>query len=253
MIARARGACFGILVAGTLPLGAAAQVVVKPPQISADPVASRVGRGSVGGKPAWVVQGVPDTVWVLAEAAAAADGDLAKELLLEAETHARASLLDHEDDVGRRFALAAVLGLRSNREGGRTKIRAASQLQDELDVILELDAEHARARHLLGRLHAGVRRMNRVTRWVATNLLGGDRLKKATWEEAERNLFFAEQRVPYVSDHHLQLANLYRDTDRRELAIAEAEHVLDLPAESPMAAAVLEEAHELIQKLGRGR
>lgn len=92
--------------------------------------------------------------------------------------------------------------------------------------------------------------MNRITRWVATNLLGGDALKAATWEEAERHLAFAEERIPEVAEHHLQLANLYRDTDRRDLALVEVEHVLGLPATTPMEIDTREEALELKERLG---
>lgn len=202
-------------------------------------------------RPVWAVEGVPDTVWILVEAeAAATDGDRGKEILKEAEAHAREAVTEAPEEVGRRFALAVVLGLRADREGGRTKVRAASQLHEELETILAMDPEHARARHLLGRLHAGVLRMNRVTRWVATNLLGGDALKAATWEEAERNLRFAAEQVPEVGEHHLQLANLYRDTERSDLALEEIEHVLALPAETPLAEATRAEALELREKLG---
>ena len=203
-------------------------------------------------RPAWVVDGVPDTVWILVEASMGTDDDdWAKELLKTAEVQARKEIEGHEGDVARRFALAVVLGLRANREGGRTKVHAASELHKELVVILELDPNHARARHMLGRLHAGVRRMNRVTRWIATRLLGGGELKKATWEEAERSLAFAEQHAPEVSDHHLQLGNLYRDTDRTDLALAELEHVLSMPAASALERAVLDEALEVKAKLER--
>lgn len=202
-------------------------------------------------RPIWAVDGVPDTVWILVEAEAASqDRDRGKELLKEAESHARAAVEGHEEDVGRRFALAVVLGLRADREGGRTKVRTASELNRELDAILELDTEHARARHILGRLHAGVLRMNGITRWLATNLLGGAELKKATWEEAERNLLFAEERVPDVAEHHLQLARLYLDTDRDSLAREEIEHVLTLPADSPMARNARAEALELRERTG---
>ncbi len=61
-------------------------------------------------RPAWVVDGVPNTVWLLVEASRATDDDgEMKDLLKGAETHARASAEGHEDDVGRRFALAVVL------------------------------------------------------------------------------------------------------------------------------------------------
>jgi hypothetical protein len=202
-------------------------------------------------RPAWVVDGVPDTVWTLVEAAVAAGrDDRTKDLLKEAEAQARSAVEGHEDDVGLRFALAVVLGLRANIEGGRTKVGAASELHKELQAILVLDPDHARARHMLGRLHAGVLRMNSVTRWLATNLLGGGELKKATWAEAERNLAFAEREVPEVADHHLQLANLYRDTQRPELASAEVDHVLAMPIRSAMDQAAHDEALELKRRLG---
>ncbi len=205
-------------------------------------------------RPAWAVEGVPDTVRALVEVATAeADGDRAKKLLREAEVRAREASDAEPDDVGRRFALAVVLGLRANLEGGKTKVRAADELHRQLVRILEQDPEHARARHMLGRLHAGVCRMSSVVRWVATKLLGGDALRDASWEEAERNLAFAEQRAPEVPDHHLQLANLYRDTHRPELALVEIEHVLALPVTSAMDQAVREEALEQRRKLEEGK
>jgi len=197
-----------------------------------------------------VEAGEPDSVWVLMNASAR---DLPegrrKELLREAETLARAALEGHEADTDRRYALAVVLGLRATIEGGRTKVRVASALSTELEAILAADPNHAGARHLLGRLHAGVRRMNRVTRWIATNLLGGDELKRATWEAAEENLLFAERSAPSVSDHHLQLALLYRDTGRQELAVVELEHVMETQASTAMEMGVQREATEVWSEL----
>ena len=202
-------------------------------------------------RPAWVVEGVPDSIWMAVEAAIAAkDKDKTRDLLKDAEVEARAAVQGHEGEVGRRFALAVVLGLRADREGGKTKIAIASELKKELDATLALDPDHGRARHMRGRLTAGVLRMSRVTRWIATSVLGGGELKKATWPEAERDLAFAEITVPEVSDHHLQLGNLYRDTKRPELALLEAEHALALPRRTALERAVYDEALKLKQKLG---
>lgn len=202
-------------------------------------------------RPAWAVEGMPDTVRALVEASAAArDDGRAKRLLREAETEARRAVAGDSSDVARRFALAVVLGLRADREGGKTKVRAAAALHEELRAILGREPEHARARHMLGRLHAGVRRMNGVVRWIATRLLGGDVLADASWEEAELHLGFAERHAPEVADHHLQLANLYRDTGRPDLALEEVRHVLALPAGSAMERAVRAEAVELRRELG---
>ncbi len=218
-----RGALSGLLIAGAVATGVGAQV---------NDAAGQPGRME---KPAWVVGDVPDTVWILMETAVATpDEERMKELLLEAEDHARTAVVGNEDNVGRRFALAAVLGMRADREGGRTKVKAAAALHDELKVVLELDSEHAQAHYMMGRLHAGVRRMNGVVRWLATNLLGGDTLKQASWEEAERHLTFAAANAPEVPDHHLQLARVYRDTGRPEMALPVLDHVLSMDVTSPM-------------------
>ena len=91
--------------------------------------------------------------------------------------------------------------------------------------------------------------MNPITRGLATSILGGAELKKATWQQAESDLLFAEVHVPGVSDHHMQLANLYRDTKRPELARTEVEHVLAMPFHSTMETAVHDEALRLQKKL----
>ncbi len=207
-------------------------------------------------RPTWVVDGVPDSVWMLVEASWTTDDkDRRKEILKQAETHARAASEGHSDDMGRRFALAVVLASLADIEGGRTKVHTAVEFHREVEAILELDPQHARARHLLGRLYAGVRRSNWITRWIATNLLGGGALKKATWQAAEEHLSFAEQQAPEVSGHHLQLAALYEDTDRLELALQELEHVFPWPVVSPIERVVWDEALEVKeeweQKLAR--
>jgi hypothetical protein len=215
----------------TIAAGMAVALALVAGQVAAQ---ATEGQGRMA-RPAWVVGDVPDTVWILMEnAVASEDEDRMKRLLVEAEGHAREAVVGHDDNVGRRFALAAVLGMRADREGGRTKVRAAAALHEELQVVLELDPDHAQAHYMMGRLHAGVRRMNGITRWLATNLLGGATLKQASWEEAERHLSFAEDRAPEVPDHHLQLARVYRDTGRPELALPELDHVLDMHVTSPM-------------------
>ncbi|MDH3272285.1 MAG: hypothetical protein OEN56_13175, partial [Gemmatimonadota bacterium] len=144
---------------------------------------TRLSTGEAVTVPEWVEPGMTPSVWRLAEAARAAknagDDGLEKCLLVEAEREARAALSEEEASTPRRFALAIVLGMRAEVEGGRTKVRAASELYEELVVILTAEPGHARARHMLGRLHAGVKRMGGVTRWLATNLLGGAVLKTA--------------------------------------------------------------------------
>lgn len=190
-----------------------------------------------------------DSIWALVDAAVEADDDRRKEILQEVEASVRAALAEDEASIDRRYALAVVLGARANTEGGQSKVQAAAELHAQLVAILEVDPGHVGARHLLGRLHAGVRRMSGVTRWIATNLLGGGELKRATWAAAEENLAYAEARAPEVLDHHLQLALLYRDTDRPELAAEEIAHVMRLKAFTAMDMAVHAEASRVWAEL----
>jgi hypothetical protein len=209
--------------------------------------------GSGQERPDWAAETVPDTIVSLVERAIdTADGDLHKDLLRDAERHARDAVTSGgERDVGRRYALAVVLGLRANAEGGRSKVQAAAALSEELEVILAIDPDHVGARHMLGRLHAGIRRMNGVVRWLATNMLGGDELSRAKWETAEENLAYAEEHAPQVADHHLQLALLYRDTGRPELANDEVAHVLQIEPRNALEQAVRVEAMRVRSGLGQ--
>jgi hypothetical protein len=183
-----------------------------------------------------------DSIWLWVDTVVNAEEKERKEILRDLEARVRADLATDESSVDLRYALAVVLAARANTEGGQAKVRAASELYEQVVVILHAEPGHVGARHLLGRLHAAVRRMGGMTRWIATNLLGGGTLKAATWESAEVNLAYAEAQAPEVPDHHLQLALLYRDTGRPELAEAELQHVMALEASSARDVAAREEA-----------
>jgi len=124
--------------------------------------------------------------------------------------------------------LAAVLGARATLEGGRARIRAARELHAQVDRVLALDPEHAGAHHILGRLHAGVMRLDRLTRFLATRLLGGGALAGASWEAALEHLALAELREPCRPEHHLELARLHLDLSRLDDALSEVGHALEL-------------------------
>ena len=212
--------------------------------------AAILAASSSGQRPEWATEAVPDTVVALVERAADTNGDTRKRLLREAERHAREALAEG-DDIGLRYALAVILGLRANAEGGRTKVQLAAALSEQLEVILSAEPDHIGARHMLGRLHAGIRRMGRVNRWLARNVMGGGELADATWEEAEQNLVYAEEQAPWVADHHLQLALLYRDTGRPALAAEEISHALAIEPRNALEQAVREEALRVRSDIGQ--
>jgi hypothetical protein len=170
-------------------------------------------------------------------------------LLSAADTVAREAVDKDPGSVERRYALAVVLGLEADREGGRAKVRAAAALYDQLKALLVMDPSHVGAHHLMGRLQAGVMRMDRVTRWLATHLLGGGILKGASWEAAEQNLAYAVAEAPAVPDYGYELAHLYEDTGRPGMALAEARRVLALDPSAALEPTVHAKAAALVTRL----
>lgn len=170
-------------------------------------------------------------------------------LLAAADTVARQAVDENPGSVARRYALAVVLALKADREGGRAKVRAAAALYDQLQAILAMDPEHVGAHHLLGRLQAGVMRMDRVTRWLATHLLGGSILKGASWAAAEQNLTYAVEEAPTVPDYGYELAHLYEDTGRPGMALEEARRVLAMDPSAAMEPTVHAKAAALVKRL----
>ena len=68
--------------------------------------------------------------------------------------------------------------------------------------------------------HAAVMRLNRVLRFLARSLLGGDALNEASWEKAEYHLGRAAALAPGDAVNHLELGMAYRDLKRRDEARA---------------------------------
>jgi tetratricopeptide (TPR) repeat protein len=186
----------------------------------------------------------------LTRAASAREAAYTPDCFLDAaETLARAALAQDSGSVARHYALAVVLGLRADREGGRTKVRAASDLYEQLTAILQMDPGHVGAHHMLGRLQAGVMRMNAATRWIATRLLGGAALRGANWADAEHNLAFAVAAAPDIPDYHYELAHLYEDTGRPELALQQARRVLAMGPSTAIEDNVDAKAEALVRRL----
>jgi len=209
------------------------------------------GPSAVAG-PAWDDPGAQETLRRLSDAFAAKPrGDQAKCVLASVEQTALQAVAAHPEIVEDRYALAVVLGLRADHEGGTSKVRAASRMYDQLRRILALTPDHVGAHHLLGRLQAGVMRMNRVTRWIATNILGGGVLRGASWDEAERNLAFAIRGAPSIPDYHYELARLYEDTGRVQLALQEAQLVLAMDPSKAIEAVVPAKAAALVARMQR--
>lgn len=192
-----------------------------------------------------------DRMAAVFDALALDDRDETKRLLRVAEEEARLQAEAEPDDLGIQYGYAVALGARSHVEGGRTKVTVSRRLHEQLGRVLEMAPDHAGALHLMGRLHAGVMRTDRITRFIATRLLGGGTLSQASWEEAQRLLEGAEREDPCVPDHHYELGRLYAERGRPERARDEMLHVLELESTNARERQVLDKARSLLERLER--
>jgi hypothetical protein len=115
------------------------------------------------------------------------------------------------------------MGARLDHQSGTDKMSGAEELQGQAERVLALEPEHPGASYMLGKLHASVRRLGGVKRFLATTLFGGGALKGASWEEARSLLEQSVRGDPCVPEHHFELARVYAHDENvqgweRELA-----------------------------------
>ena len=178
------------------------------------------------------------------------DGDDAKADFTRAVELGREWVSEAADDADAHYMLSVALGYLLEHHGIRTKFRLAAEVRSEAERALELDPDHAGAHHVLGRLHAGAMRLNRIARVVAREILGAKVLEGASWERAEAHFSEARRVEPWNPRHTMELGALYLDTGQPELArqvLAEASTRVPREASDSMAVA---RARTLLASLG---
>lgn len=181
--------------------------------------------------------------------AAAMEGNLARALLAAFQDSIADQVRDRPDDVELNYLLAAVIGTRAEVESGRNKVRLAKALHAQIQVVLTLDPGHAGAQHLLGRLHGAVLRMDWLTRFIATRLMGASELAGASWDQAQSLLEAGVTGEPCMADHHWELARLYADRGEWDLARDRIRQLFLLDPSSTRDLLVIEMATELLREL----
>ena len=129
-------------------------------------------------------------------------------LLVEAVEAARAAVALDSMDVEASYWLAASLGLLSDYAGVRAKISLAREAHEEVLRTLTLDPSHGGGHHILGRLHAGARRLSWASRVVARGFGLGAILAEASWQSAEYHMRVAVEEDPGQLVHHYELGKL---------------------------------------------
>lgn len=169
---------------------------------------------------------------------------------LHAEEHARRAVAARPRAAEGHSWLAVALGRRAMEEGVRTRVRLSEAVREEAMIALELDSLDPVAHHVLGQWHAEVRRLSGIERFLATKILGGDALERASREEARSHLERAVELAPGGLIHRLELARIYRDLGQGDLALQQLQEVIERPALVATDPLHKQEAQEMLQDGG---
>ena len=135
-------------------------------------------------------------------------------LYARATDYAQRAVAVNPNDAEAHFHLARALGRSALTLGVRDRVKYAGEIRVQALRTLELQPKHAGALHIMGVWNAEIMRVGGVQRLLARAFLGGQVFSTASWDAATR---YMEQSVavePWRLVHRLDLARVYRDTDR---------------------------------------
>lgn len=170
-------------------------------------------------------------------------------LLVEAERYARAAVDLMPDSAQGYFLVAAALGLRTDHESARQRVRMAGEVHAAALAALKREPDHAGAHHVMGRLHLEAMQVAGVTRLVAMHLFGSTMMRRASWEQAETHLRRATELEPDLLLHRLWLGRLHVARDDEDDARRELEAVMSGAARSDLDRRWQREAAEELERL----
>jgi tetratricopeptide (TPR) repeat protein len=147
----------------------------------------------------------------------------------QAVSYARRAVAVNPVGADGHFQLARALGRTALSVSARERVKYATEIRAEAVRALELQPQHAGALHIMGVWNAEVMRLNGITRALARNFLGAGVFGSASWANATRYLEQSVSADPTRLIHHLDLARVYRDTNRRADARAAYQAALRSP------------------------
>lgn len=156
--------------------------------------------------------------------------DMRTALFTKGEQYARRAIAVDAQGAEGHFQLARALGRRALTLGPRDRVKYATEVRANALDALKADPKHPGALHVMGMWNAEVMRLNGPTRWIAKNILGGQVFGSANWNNAVRYMEQAVAVEPARITHHMDLAEIYRDTNDKARAREELQKVLSLPA-----------------------
>lgn len=125
--------------------------------------------------------------------------------------------------------LAISYGHMTDFVGNKTKLEYSKVIHDETLKSIELDPKDDYAWHVLGRWEAGVANINGMLKALASLVYGG--MPKASNDEAVKCFKKALEIAPQRLMHHAELAHVYTQMGKPDLALQEWQNTLGIKAQ----------------------
>jgi tetratricopeptide (TPR) repeat protein len=140
----------------------------------------------------------------------------------------RALEIDH-NSAKAHLNLAISYGHMTDFVGNKTKLEYSKVIYDETQKSIDLDPTDDYAWHVMGRWQAGVANINGVLKALASLVYGG--MPKASNDEAIRCFKKAIDIAPQRIMHHGELAHVYKQIGKNDLAMQEYQNLLGVRAQ----------------------
>jgi tetratricopeptide (TPR) repeat protein len=147
--------------------------------------------------------------------------------------------------------LAISYGHMTDFVGNKTKLEYSKIIRDETAKSIELDPTDDFAWHVLGRWEAGVANVSGVLKALASIVYGG--MPKASNEEAVKCFRKALEIAPQRLIHHAELAHVYAQMGKNDLALQEWQNTLGIRAQDSDDVAYQKEARAALDAARRAR
>jgi tetratricopeptide (TPR) repeat protein len=170
-------------------------------------------------------------------------------LYARAERLARIAVQADSTGADGHYMLAAAIGRASLTKSKKERVRRAAEIRNEALKALELNPEHDKAYHVIGRWNAEIMRLSGLTRFFAKNFLGGAVFNSASWQDAIDNMQKAVELNPNSVYHRLDLARIYVDRDRYSDAREQLTRIAELPVFDAMDPEYQREAATLLTQI----
>lgn len=151
-------------------------------------------------------------------------------LYRSAEQYARRAVAANPNDAEGHFELARAVGRNALTMGTRDKIKYAREVRDQALAALNINPQHAGAKHVMGVWNAEVMRLNGLSRMVAKTFLGGQVFGDASWDNAQKYLEESVALEPNRITHRLDLAKVYENRGQKAKAQDQYEWIGRAPA-----------------------